>query len=56
MLFGVSVLKGVSLPATSPSKNHLKIFNFWVEDFLSRGFLVFQGTKRRKSFVDFRVF
>ena len=37
-------------------KNPIKITRFQVEDFLQCGFLARQGTKRRKSFVDFRVF
>ncbi|MBQ3086244.1 MAG: hypothetical protein IJC45_02815, partial [Clostridia bacterium] len=36
-------------------KNPIKITRFQVEDFLQCGFLARQGTKRRKSFVDFRV-
>ena len=42
-LFGVSVLQGGSLPATSTSKNQLKIFCFKVEEFSRSGFLVKQG-------------
>ena len=37
-------------------KNPIKITRLRVEDFLQWGFLTRQGTKRRKSFVDFRVF
>ncbi|MBQ3127410.1 MAG: hypothetical protein IJC13_00065 [Clostridia bacterium] len=36
-------MKGVSLSASSTSKNHLKNLSFRVEDFLSRGFLAIQG-------------
>ncbi|MEE0982120.1 MAG: hypothetical protein U0K91_10570 [Acutalibacteraceae bacterium] len=36
-------MKGVSLSASSTSKNHLKILRFRVEDFLSRGFMAIQG-------------
>ena len=48
-LFGVSALKGVSLPATSTTKNRLKILHFRVEEFSRSGFLVNQGAKRSKS-------
>ncbi|MBQ4572084.1 MAG: hypothetical protein IJA80_02250 [Clostridia bacterium] len=36
-------MKGVSLPAPSTSKNHLKNLLFQVEDFLSRRFLAIRG-------------
>ncbi|MGN1117102.1 MAG: hypothetical protein ACI4RU_00680, partial [Acutalibacteraceae bacterium] len=49
VLFGVSVSQGVSLASPSATKNHQKIICFKVEDFLSRRFLTFQGTKRSQS-------
>ena len=42
-LFGVSVLKSASFPATSTAKNQLKIVRFKVEEFSLSGFLVNQG-------------
>ena len=48
-LSGVSSLKGVSLPALSTTENPIKIFAFWVTDFLRGRFSVYQGTKHSKS-------
>ncbi len=43
MLFGISDLKGVSLPAPSTSKNYLKILRFQVEDFYRGDFWLFNA-------------